>query len=183
MSDGRAARWAWDLAFALFLIAVFAYATVAALGFPEGAKLFPAAVAVPSLLLAVLLAVISLRSRGTAVVPPPPDAEGEATLAPEERTRRTGEIAAWFLGIFAAVYLLGFLIAIPVSAFAYLRFAAREGWVPSVGVAALCWSLVFGVFDRLLHVPPTGRGAPADIRAPLTRRLGRAALEQRPQLR
>ncbi len=157
MNHGRPTRWAWDLAFALFLIAVFAYATVAALSLPEGAKLFPAAIAIPSLVLAVLLAVISLRSRGTTGLPQPPDAGDEAPLAPEERTRRTGEIAAWFLGIFAAVYLLGFLIAIPVSAFAYLRLAAREGWVPSVGVAALCWSLVFGVFDRLLHVPlPAG---------------------------
>ncbi len=154
---GRPARWAWDLAFALSLIATFAYATVTALGFPEGAKLFPAAIAVPSLVLAVLLAVISVRSRGITGVPWPPDAGAEATLAPEVRARRTGEIAAWFLGIFAAVYLLGFLVAIPLSATLYLRFAAREGWVPSFGVAALCWSLVFGVFDRLLHVPlPAG---------------------------
>ncbi len=157
MNDGRPARWAWDLAFALFLAAVFAYATVTALALPEGAKLFPAAIAVPSLVLSVLLAVISLRSRGAVGVPRAPDPGDEATLAPEVRARRTGEVAAWFLGIFAAVYLLGFLIAIPVSAFAYLRFMAREGWMPSVGVAALCWVLVFGVFDRLLHVPlPAG---------------------------
>jgi hypothetical protein len=159
MSSGRPTRWAWDLAFALFLVAAFAYATVEALGFPEGAKLFPAAIAIPSLVLAVLLAVISLRSRAERAPDAPRTSEmaSDVALAPEERTRRTGEIAAWFLGIFAAVYLLGFLIAIPVSAVAYLRFAAREGWIPSAGIAALCWSLVFGVFDRLLHVPlPAG---------------------------
>ena len=157
MSVGRPARWAWDLAFALVLIAVFAYATATALALPEGAKLFPLAIAIPSLVLAVLLAVISLRSRGAAGVPRPPDEGDEAMLAPEVRTRRTGEIAAWFLGIFAAVYLLGFLIAIPLSAIAYLRFAARETWPTSVAVAGVCWALVFGVFDRLLHVPlPAG---------------------------
>jgi len=157
MNVGRPARWAWDLAFALVLIAVFAYATVTALALPEGAKLFPAAIAIPSLVLAVLLAVISPRSRAAAGVPATPDGAAEETLAPDERTRRTAEIGAWFLGIFAAVYLLGFLVAIPISAMAYLRFAAREGWVPSVAVAALCWALVFGVFDRLLHVPlPAG---------------------------
>lgn len=157
MSDGRPARWAWDLAFALVLTLVFAYATATALALPEGAKLFPLAIAIPSLVLAVLLAAISLRSRGTIIAPRSPDPDDDPTLAPEERTRRTAEIAGWFLGIFATVYLLGFLVAIPVSAIAYLRIAAREGWVPSVGVAALCWSLVFGVFDRLLHVPlPAG---------------------------
>ncbi|MGH2490261.1 MAG: tripartite tricarboxylate transporter TctB family protein [Candidatus Limnocylindria bacterium] len=157
VNDARPTRWAWDLAFALVLVAVFAYATVTALAFPEGAKLFPLAIAIPSLVLAVLLALISLRSRGTAGAPPASDAGGEVALAPEERTRRTAEIGAWFLGIFAAVYLLGFLVAIPISALAYLRFAARESWVTSVAVAALCWALVFGVFDRLLHVPlPAG---------------------------
>lgn len=157
MNGGRPARWAWDLAFALVLAAVFAYATATALALPEGAKLFPLAIAIPSLVLAVLLAVISLRSRGTTVPPKPPDPDDDPTLTSDEQTRRTVEIAAWFLGIFAAVYLLGFLVAIPVSAIAYLRFAAREGWVPTVAVAALCWSVVFGVFDRLLHVPlPAG---------------------------
>lgn len=157
MNDGRPTRWAWDLAFTLFLIVVFAYATVTALGLPEGAKLFPLAIAIPSLVLAVLLALISLRSRGTTIAPRPLEPGDDAALAPGERTRRTAVIAGWFLGIFAAVYLLGFLVAIPISAIAYLRLAAREGWVPSVGVAALCWSLVFGVFDRLLHVPlPAG---------------------------
>ena len=157
MNDGRPTRWAWDLAFALVLTLVFAYATVTALALPEGAKLFPLAIAIPSLVLAVLLAVISLRSRGTTVPPKPPDPDDDPTLTPEDQTRRTAEIALWFLGIFAAVYLLGFLVAIPVSAIAYLRFAAREGWVPSAAVAALCWLVVVGVFDRLLHVPlPAG---------------------------
>ena len=157
MNDGRPTRWAWDLAFALVLTLVFAYATVTALALPEGAKLFPLAIAIPSLVLAVLLAVISLRSRGTTVPSKPPDPDDDPTLTPEDQTRRTAEIALWFLGIFAAVYLLGFLVAIPVSAIAYLRFAAREGWVPSAAVAALCWLVVFGVFDRLLHVPlPAG---------------------------
>ena len=152
MNDGRATRWAWDLTFALALIAVFVYATVTAVSYPEGAKLFPLAIAIPSLALAVVLAVISLRSRGTIVAPRPPD-PGDEVIAPEERMRRTATIALWILGIFVAVYLLGFLVAIPLSAIAYLRFAARESWVTSVAVAAVCWALVFGVFDRLLHLP------------------------------
>lgn len=156
MNDGRPTRWTWELAFALLLVAVFAYATATALTFPEGARLFPLAIAVPSLVLAVLLVVISLGSRGTAVAPVA-DADAELAMAPEERRRRTAEIGAWFLGIFVAVYLLGFLVAIPIAALAYLRFAARESWSTSVAIAAVCWALVFGVFDRLLHVPlPAG---------------------------
>ena len=153
MNDGRTTRWAWDLTFALVLMAVFAYATVTALSYPEGAKLFPLAIAIPSFLLAVVLAVISLRARGIPVEPSPPDPDDDPTLTPEARTRRTAEIGLWILGIFAAVYLLGFLVAIPISAAAYLRFAAGESWTTSAGIAAVCWALVFGVFDRLLHLP------------------------------
>jgi hypothetical protein len=153
MNQGRATRWAWDLTFALVLMAVFAYATVTALSYPEGAKLFPLAIAIPSFLLAVVLALISLRARGIPVEPSPPDPDDDPTLTSEARTRRTGEIALWILGIFVAVYLLGFLVAIPISAAAYLRFAARESWTTSVVIAAVCWALVFGVFDRLLHLP------------------------------
>jgi hypothetical protein len=157
MNDRRATRWAWDLTFALVLMAVFAYATVTAVSYPEGAKLFPLAIAIPSLALAAVLAVISLRSRATPVEPKPPDPDDDPTLTPEERTRRTAAIALWILGIFAAVYLLGFLVAIPISALAYLRFAARESWATSAGVAVVCWAMVFGVFDRLLHLPlPAG---------------------------
>lgn len=152
MNEGRATRWAWELTFALVLIAVFAYATVTAVSYPEGAKLFPLAIAIPSLVLAVALALISLRARGTIVAPRPPD-PGDEALAPEERTRRTATIALWILGIFVAVYLLGFLVAIPVSASLYLRVAARESWPMSAGIAAVCWALVFGVFDRVLHLP------------------------------
>lgn len=157
MNDGRATRWAWDLTFALVLMAVFAYATITALSYPEGAKLFPLGIAIPSFVLAVVLAVISLRARGIPVEPSPPDPDDDPTLTPEARTRRTGEISLWILGIFVAVYLLGFLVAIPISAAAYLRFAARESWATSAGIAAVCWALVFGIFDRLLHLPlPAG---------------------------
>lgn len=153
MNDGRTTRWAWDLTFAFVLMAVFAYATVTALSYPEGAKMFPLAIAIPSFVLALALVFVSLRSRGTAVAPRPPEPDEDPTLTPEERARRTSVIGLWILGIFAAVYLLGFLVAIPVSAIAYLRFAARESWVTSAGVAGVCWALVFGIFDRLLHLP------------------------------
>jgi hypothetical protein len=89
------------------------------------------------------------------VAEPSDDSE---VLTTAERTRRTAEIAAWIGGIFLAIYLLGFQIAVPLGAIAYLRVMAREGWVTSAIVAALCWGLVFGIFDRVLHVPlPTGQ--------------------------
>lgn len=151
--------WAWDLAFALALAGAFAWAVYEAQVFPEGARLFPLAIALPALALALLQAALSVRARASAPaeevadMADVPDIAGEDTLEGPERARRTAEITAWILGVFAAVFLLGFLLAVPLAAVAYLRIAAREGWLPSVAVAGLCWALVFGVFDRLLHVP------------------------------
>lgn len=143
----------WDLLFALVLVAVFAYAAVTALGYPEEARLLPLAVAVPGLVLALVQVALSLRHEGG-----PIEALDADALDPRERARRTAQIAAWIVGFFLAVYLIGFLIAVPLAALAYLRFAARESWTMSAVVAGLCWALVFGVFDRTLHVPlPTGQ--------------------------
>ena len=144
----------WDLAFALVLVAVFGYSFATALGYPEDARLLPLAVALPGLALAAIQVVLSLRPAPA----PLESAADEETLTPRERTRRTAEAAAWILGIFLAIYLIGFLIAVPVAAVAYLRVMAREGWVASLVVAVLCWALVFGIFDRVLHIPlPTGQ--------------------------
>ncbi len=158
-AEGRTLKWAGDLAFALALAGAFAWAVYEAQVFPEGARLFPLAIALPALALALLQAALSVRARASvpaeevADMADVPDIAGEETLGGAERARRTAEITAWILGVFAAVFLLGFLLAVPLAAVAYLRVAAREGWLASIAVAALCWGLVFGVFDRLLHVP------------------------------
>jgi DMSO reductase anchor subunit len=149
------ARRHWDAVFALTLVALFAYAGLAAFGYPEEARLLPLAVALPGLALAVLQLALSLRP--SKEVAEHPVAEPDA-LTPAERTRRTLEIAGWIIGIFVAVYLLGFPLAVPLAAVAYLRVVAGEGWLMTAAVAAVCWGTVFGIFDRMLHVPlPAGQ--------------------------
>ena len=135
----------WDRAFALALAVVFAVAAYLALAWSEIARLFPLAVAVPGLILALLAIVLPPRTE-----PAEPD---EEDLPARERVRRTAITIAWILGFFAAVYLLGFLIAIPLGAVAYMRVIGQERWRTTVLVAAGCWALIYALFDRLLHVP------------------------------
>jgi tripartite tricarboxylate transporter TctB family protein len=152
MSEGRRR---WDAVFALILVAGFAYWALTALSYPADARLLPIAVALPALALAVIQLALSLRRSKEVVAEHA--AEPDA-LTPAERTRRTLEIAGWIIGIFVAVYLLGFPLAVPLAAVAYLRVVARESWVLTTVVAALCWGVVFGIFDRVLHVPlPVGQ--------------------------
>ena len=135
----------WDRAFALALAAVFAVAAYMALAWSEIARLFPLAVAVPGLILALLAIVLPARTE-----PAGPD---EEELPRRELVRRTAITIAWILGFFAAVYLLGFLISIPLGAVAYMRIIGRERWGTTLGMAAGCWAFIYALFDRLLHVP------------------------------
>lgn len=149
-----AATWPWDVLLSVALAAVFGWAAYEARVWSDQARLLPLAVALPALVLAALQTVLSVRARRTS--PPQPSGAEAGALPAAERARRTGETLAWIGGIFAAIYSLGFVVAVPLVAAAYLRVSAREGWAPSLIVAALCWALVYGVFDRLLHVPLPG---------------------------
>ncbi|MBI2324420.1 MAG: tripartite tricarboxylate transporter TctB family protein [Chloroflexi bacterium] len=134
-----------EVAFVAFLAVVFAWAAWEARDWADNVRTFPLAVAIPGLALALVQVVSSARGRA-------PEAPVDETLAPDERLRRSAQIAGWIGGMFVAVLLLGFLVAVPLGAFAYLR-AARERWLSSVAIAVLCWAFVYGIFDRVLHVP------------------------------
>ena len=139
----------WDVAFAFALLAAFAWAAYEARDWPDEARVFPLAVALPGAALALAQLALSALGRDVTAA----EAEADAEVFGAERVRRTVEILGWIVGLLLAVYLVGFVVAVPLVAFAYLRTSGREGWVASVVVAALCWALLYGVFDRALHVP------------------------------
>lgn len=134
-----------EIAFVAALAVTFAWAAWESRDWADNVRTFPLAVALPGVALALIQVAASARGRG-------PEAPSDEILAIDVRMRRTAAIAGWILGMFAAVYLFGFLVAVPLGALAYLR-AARERWLPSVAIAVLCWAFVYGIFDRVLHVP------------------------------
>ena len=72
--------------------------------------------------------------------------------------KRVLGMAAWILGSFAAIWLLGFPVAIPLTILLYLKAGAHERWPISVALAFLGWLGFYGIFDHLLHVPfPQGQ--------------------------
>jgi TctA family transporter len=72
--------------------------------------------------------------------------------------RRTLGITAWIIGAFAAIWLLGFAVAVPLTTFLYLKVTGQERWVLSAVFALISWLCFYGIFDYLLHVPfPEGR--------------------------
>lgn len=140
--------------FALFFVAVFLYmlheAYFEILPMEERAALFPLVIGVPCLALALAAFAQelfhTLRSE---------DRKAEAALAldPPLIRRRAFSILGWISGFFLAIWLLGFVIAVPVASFLYFWLAGGEKWSVSVPLSLAAGAVFYGLFDRLLHLP------------------------------
>jgi hypothetical protein len=134
------------------IMAVSAYAAIAALAWPLKTALFPLVISIPLFALATI-EVVSLWVSGARFSTtkdfqrPPSEVPGTVAAV------RSLAAAGWILGFFAAILLFGFLVAVPVFLLAYLRFQARESWLFSIVFTAIVWAVFWGLFDYALHLP------------------------------
>lgn len=140
-----------SLALSLLIMAAAGYSVIAAWAWPWKASLFPLVIAIPLFCLAAaeLLWVLL----GTTERTEAKDFQFAHDVPEKEALRRSAAGAAWILGFFAAIVLLGFPVAVPVFVFLYLKLQGREGWIFSLAFAAAAWGFFYGLFDRLLHLP------------------------------
>ena len=130
---------------------LFLWALWQSRGFGTRAGLFPWAVTVPALFLAIVQFGRDLSGRGSE-----PDG-GPAWAAPALSSTlarlRTLEIAAWIVGMFVAIWLVGFAGATLLTTFLYLKLSARERWATSLTLSLGGFVFVYGLFERTLGVP------------------------------
>jgi hypothetical protein len=142
----------WGTGFTAVLVIVLASALWMSRSFGFRAGLFPWAIGIPVLALASVQLALELRgqagSRGIAGVPVP----AEDPPAPG-MYRRTAAIAGWILGFFVALWCLGLSMAVPVTTFLYLKFAAGERWPISLLVTTGAWLFFYGLFVYTLQLP------------------------------
>lgn len=62
------------------------------------------------------------------------------------------EIWSWIIGFYLLIVLVGFMLAAPLFVFGYGKFYGAR-WPLAVGLSALAWSFVYGIFEKILHVP------------------------------
>lgn len=140
-----------SIVIALFFV-VFAYQ---AKDWKLQARLYPWAIGIPMLILAIIQVVLDLK--GVAPKQTASDAPVDVQLA--ERTdpalarRRTINIFSWLIGYLIAVWLLGFSYCVPLIVFLYLKVQSRERWPLTIALTAVAWIFFYGLFDRLLHLP------------------------------
>jgi hypothetical protein len=139
-------------ALALCVMAAAGYGVVAAWSWPEKTRLFPLVIAIPLFCLAVAELVWSL-ARSSEQRGDVRDFQFAHGLPQDEARKRTALAAAWIVGFFAAVVLLGFPLAVPLFVFLYLKLEARESWALCAVFAAVVSAVFYGLFDRMLHLP------------------------------
>jgi len=143
----------------LFFTAVIALLVGTALRLDWDTRLFPWAIGIPALALAVRQLLVDWRGAGTNAE------QGEATryagvldipvdrsISPQEMLRHTVKTAYWILAFAFGIWFLGFLVSIPLFVFFYLVNEAQASKLAGLIVAGLTFLFVWAVFDRLMHL-------------------------------
>ena len=82
------------------------------------------------------------------------EGEGKEVRAPREEDgrllRRFGLLLAWLGLLMGMIYILGFLVAIPLYLVGLLK-ANDTGWVTSVIIAGVVTGIIYGMFEVLLE--------------------------------
>ncbi|MBI4185932.1 MAG: tripartite tricarboxylate transporter TctB family protein [Chloroflexi bacterium] len=79
--------------------------------------------------------------------------KGEITVQEAARESWGGYliVGAWVMGFSLTIYVLGFLVAIPLFVFTYMRSHGTR-WYVAIIYAVVATAFMYGIFERLLGV-------------------------------
>jgi hypothetical protein len=143
-----------DNAFAMVFLAAGFTVIVQARAWPFRSAVFPLAIGWVLFGTAVLKLVLSFKPRGRSVAA---EAQSADVLIRASMADWRGALG-WMGAFFALLWLVGALVTVPLFALVYLTLVPRRSLALAGTYALVSWAFVYGVFDRLLHVPlPPGR--------------------------
>ena len=148
--------------FSILVLVFFCYLVWEAGEWRLQARLYPWAIGIPMIFLALLNIVQEFRG-------PREKEEGAAQNAPSDfqftqpmdmsvAVRRTITILSWIVGFLAGIWLVGFSITVAAMTFGFLKIQSKEGWPMSLILTASAWLIYYIVFERTLLLPfPEGQ--------------------------
>jgi tripartite tricarboxylate transporter TctB family protein len=141
----------FSFAFVIFFL-VFVYQ---AEGWRLQARLYPWAIGIPMLILAIIQVILDLKGveRKQKDDATPMDFQFAQTVEPAVALKRTFNMFGWFVGFFIAIWLVGFNITIPLMVFGYLKIQSGEKWWLSLTLTAIAWFSFWSLFVWLLNLP------------------------------
>jgi hypothetical protein len=141
----------FSLVFVIFFI-VFVYE---AQGWRMQARLYPWAIGIPMLILAIIQVILDFKGverkqkDDVATV----DFQFAQAVDPVLARKRTFNIFGWLFGFFIGIWLLGFNITIPLMVFGYLKIQSGEKWWLSLTLTAFAGFFFWSLFVWLLNLP------------------------------
>lgn len=143
-----------NIYFLLLLLVVLTIGFVLALGYRPRARLFPLLVisACEILVLAELLKYLGLGSKKKGAPVAETQKDKDALEMEKQWRRRFFAILCWLGGFTFALWLLGFVIGLPLFVFAYVK-THEKGWLWPLVLTAAMFVIVFVGFGFLLETP------------------------------
>jgi hypothetical protein len=119
------------------------------------ARLYPYAIGIPMLILAIVQVILDLKGvkAKQSSDATPMDFQFTKDVDPIVAKKRAIIMFAWLIAFFFLIWLVGFPIGIAVMMFTYLKFQGRESWKLSILLTVIAWLCFWGLFVRLLHLP------------------------------
>lgn len=149
------------LLFDLLIIIFFVIFVYEARDWRLQARLYPWAIGIPMLALALIHIIWELKGGKKPSNPTsnaPVDFSFTKGIDPVLARRRAINIFSWIFAFFLGIWLFGFAIAIPAFVFFYLKVQSGEGWGLSLVLTGGAWFMFWGLFDWLLRLPfPEGQ--------------------------
>jgi Tripartite tricarboxylate transporter TctB family len=154
--------------FSGLLFLFFAFFVWQAKDWPPVVRLFPWSIGFPMLIVSLALLIGDLRSSGQAnrADQGPVDVHFSAGFDAALVRKRMVTIFCWLVATLVAIWLFGFLIALPAIVFLYTKIQSGEGWTLSFVLTGASWLMLAGLFDRVLHLP-FPKGLAFELLAPL----------------
>jgi len=118
------------------------------------ARLYPLAIGIPMILLAIVQVIFDLKGvESKQDNAAPVDIQLGQNIEPEVAFKRTVNIFSWFFGFFLGIWLVGFSITIPVMCFSYMYIHGKEKLVLSLILTGIAWVFFYSLFVKLLNLP------------------------------
>ncbi|HEX6767809.1 MAG TPA: tripartite tricarboxylate transporter TctB family protein [Candidatus Binatia bacterium] len=121
------------------------------------ARLYPYAIGIPMLICAIIQFILDLKGvkakESADGAPMDFQFTGQKEMDPAVVKRRTITMFSWMLGFFLMIWLLGYVIAIPVMVFSYLKFQSNESWMLSTTLTVIAFVFFYSLFVKLLTLP------------------------------
>ena len=113
------------------------------------ARLYPFAIGIPMLIFAIVQFILDLKgvkAKQSADGAPMDFQFQQTDVSPQDVRKRTITMFAWMFGFFAMIWLVGYVIAIPLMVFCYLKFQSNESWRLSVTLTVIAFLFFYFLF-------------------------------------